>query len=55
MTEDEMFEKSFERPHNYFHLSAERQWEIDEELGILDWEGRGFTDAQIARYLSHYR
>lgn len=39
MNQREMFEKSFERPSNYFKLSPERQWEIDKNLGILDWEG----------------
>lgn len=34
MTEQEMFEKSFERPKNYFKLSPERQWEIDIQLQI---------------------
>jgi len=39
MSEREMFEKSFERPPNYFKLTPERQWEIDKGLGILDWMG----------------
>ena len=43
MTEREMFEASFQRPKNFFKLSAERQWEIDKELGILDWEGDGLV------------
>jgi hypothetical protein len=34
------YERSLLRPHNYESLSAERQWEIDKELGILDWDGR---------------
>lgn len=27
------------RPENYAHLSPHAQWEIDKELGILDWDG----------------
>lgn len=27
------------RPSNYGRLSGEQQWEIDKELGILDWDG----------------
>ncbi len=34
-----LFEKSFERPRNYFDLSEEAQWEIDKGLGLLDWDG----------------
>lgn len=51
----EMFEKSFERPSNYFELSDERQWEIDAGLGILDWEGKDLSEEDRARYQSHYR
>lgn len=28
------------RPGNYNTLSAQDQWEIDKQLGILDWDGR---------------
>ena len=34
-----MFERTFERPRNYFKLSAQKQHEIDKMLGILNWEG----------------
>jgi hypothetical protein len=54
MTEREMFEKSFERPSNYFKLSEERQWEIDKSLGILDWEGKGLTKEDKERFKKHY-
>ena len=27
------------RPSNFEELSARDQWEIDKELGILDWDG----------------
>jgi len=55
MTEREMFEKSFERPHTYFELSPERQWEIDKELDILDWKGEGLTEEDKKRYNEHYK
>lgn len=54
MTESEMFEKSFERPKNYFELSTERQWEIDKELGILDWKGTDLTKEEKERFKKHY-
>jgi hypothetical protein len=55
MTEKEMFEKSFERPSNFFKLSAAFQWEIDKSLGILDWEGEDLTDLDIKRFRNHYK
>lgn len=55
MTEREMFEKSFERPRNYFKLSHREQWEIDDRLGILDWEGKGLTPKDIERFEAHYK
>ena len=54
MTEREMFERSFLRPHNYFKLSAERQWEIDKELGILDWMGKDLTEYDKKRIKEFY-
>jgi hypothetical protein len=54
MNEKEMFEKSFERPRNYFELSAEKQWDIDEKLGILDWEGTGLSEEDMIRFKKHY-
>jgi len=54
MTEREMFEKSFERPSNFFKLSSEKQWEIDKKLGILDWIGVGLSKEDIDRYHAHY-
>ena len=50
----EMFEKSFQRPSNYFKLSPERQWEIDKSLGILDWDGNDLNDEDIKRYNEYY-
>ena len=54
MTEREMFEKSFQRPSNYFKLSEERQWEIDKDLGILDWMGFDLTEEDKQRFRRHY-
>jgi len=54
MTQEEMFEQSFKRPRNYFYLSPERQWEIDKQLGILDWEGGNLTPEQLQRFRKHY-
>ena len=54
MTEREMFEKSFERPSNYFYLSSEEIWRIDNELGILDWRGEGLSEEDKKRFKKHY-
>lgn len=54
MNEREMFEKSFERPTNFFKLSMERQWEIDKELGILDWVGKDLTEEDRKRFREYY-
>jgi hypothetical protein len=54
MTEKEMFEASFRRPKNFFKLSSRQQWEIDDELDILDWEGSGLTKEDMARFKAHY-
>jgi hypothetical protein len=54
MTENEMFEISFQRPSNYFNLSFKTQWDIDAALGILDWQGDNFTSAQKKRFHKHY-
>ena len=55
MTEQEMFEASFKRPKNYFKLSAQEQWAIDKNLGILDWEGGNLTKEELARFRAHYK
>lgn len=49
-----MFEQSFKRPSNFFELSQERQWDIDKELEILDWEGGLLTEAEKKRFNEHY-
>lgn len=55
MTEREMFEKSFERPKNYFKLSVSQQWDIDADLGILDWEGLDLSIEDKERFKNHYK
>jgi len=55
MTEKEMFEKSFERPTNYFNLTEESRWAIDKKLGILGWKGTGLTKKEIERFNNHYK
>lgn len=50
-----MFEQSFKRPQNYFKLSVQRQWEIDADLGILDWVGLGLTKEDKERFKKHYK
>ena len=55
MSQKEMFELSFQRPANYFHLSNQEQWDIDKSLGILDWEGEGLTTEELNRFIAHYK
>lgn len=50
-----MYEKSFERPKNFFTLSGKEQYEIDTKLGILDWEGECLTGEEVLRFKNHYR
>ena len=50
-----MFEKSFQRSSNYYNLSGERQWEIDKDLGILDWDGVNLSEEDKQRFHDHYR
>lgn len=54
MSEREMFEKSFQRPKDYFKLSPESQWDIDNSLGILDWEGNDLTEEDIKRFKEYF-
>ena len=53
MTQKQMFEKSFQRPIDFFELSAETQWAIDKSLGILDWDGN-LTEEELKRFKEHY-
>lgn len=55
MTEREMFEESFKRPNNFFQLSLRQQWDIDKELGILDWKGEGLSEEDQKRFSDHYK
>lgn len=51
-----MFEKSFERPKNFFsELTAEERWEIDKRLGILDWAGGHLSKEDKLRFNKHYQ
>ena len=34
-----MFAQAMKRPSNYHQLSEREQLQIDDELGILDWDG----------------
>jgi hypothetical protein len=54
MTEQQMYEESFKRPKNYFKLSAQEQWDIDKNLGILDWIGDDLTEEQKKRFEEYY-
>lgn len=54
MSESEMFERSFLRPRNYFLLCPQHQYEIDKDLGILDWAGE-MTEEERVRFRAHYQ
>jgi hypothetical protein len=54
MTEREMFEKSFQRPRNYFKLNIRERWRIDKELGILAWDETELSTEDRKRYYDHY-
>lgn len=53
-TEREMFEKSFQRPKDYFKLTEAHQWQIDLNLGILDWRGEDLSEDDMKRFKEHY-
>jgi hypothetical protein len=50
----DMFERSFDRPKDFFKLIPEEQWAIDKRLGILDWDGSALTPEQLERFHKHY-
>ena len=54
MTQREMFDRSFQRPKDFFKLSADTQWAIDKSLGILDWEGMNLSEEDTKRFHAHY-
>lgn len=39
--------QALKRPDNYNNLSPREQWDIDKNLGILDWEP---TEEEIKQY-----
>ena len=39
LDEGRMFELALLRPTNYFTLTHDDQWNIDDKFGILDWKG----------------
>ena len=55
MTEREMFERSFQRPTDFFKRPLGEQFEIDEALGILDWRGEDLSNEDRMRYFAHYK
>lgn len=55
MTEAEMFERSFQRPRDYFLRTSQEQWNIDKRLGILDWAGDKLSEAEIQRCVDYYQ
>lgn len=50
-----MFEKSFQRPKDYFQLTPQHQYQIDANLGILDWKGEDITPEDKKRFKEHYK
>jgi hypothetical protein len=34
-----LFEQALKRPRNYNKLTSSLQWQVDKDLGILDWDG----------------
>lgn len=54
LTPREMFERSFDRPSNFFELPPGDQWDIDKRLGILDWVFDDPTPEETARFRAHY-
>jgi len=43
--------QALKRPENYHSLSPSRQWEIDKELGILDWEPTATDQAEYQKIM----
>lgn len=54
MNQREMFERSFQRPSDYFYLSEELRQDIDKRLGILNWSGKSLSKKDLKRYRAHY-
>lgn len=43
--------QALKRPRNYHELSPSRQWKIDKELGILDWEPTATDQAEYQKIM----
>lgn len=51
----ELFEKTFQRPKNFFNLPVEKMLAIDKKLGLVDWSGWfDLTDKEKQRFRDHY-
>lgn len=53
MTHDECFRNALQRPVDYHRLSHDEQWNVDRQLGILDWPGP-MTDEEWNRLRQHH-
>ena len=53
MTQRKMFEAAMSRPANYYKLSPQRQWEIDDTYGVLDWDGK-MTDEEREQFRQRF-
>lgn len=49
---DDYFQ-SLKRPSNYLSMDARRCWEVDKELGILDWSGSKMESLVAPKYWFH--
>ena len=52
--DQEMYKKAFLRPKNFLNLTPEEQWKIDDNLGILDWDGSKMTDEERSKLYAHF-
>ena len=55
MTQQEMFEKSFQRPSNFLHLPHEERNKIDEELGLTDWDLGTLSTSDCQKLFEFYK
>jgi hypothetical protein len=44
---ERLFELALQRPPGFASMSAEVQWAVDKELGILDWDGYCPHDREV--------
>lgn len=47
--EGQQFELCFRRPRNYFKLDGSEQWRIDDNIGLLDWNGGCYHEKQLSK------